>query len=82
MRADEYIKIERDLNRVKAAVKLLGDADINASLGRIEGILAEVQHYAVAVDDIRKTVADKAEQRDLIGEADTRLLIYLAPTTL
>lgn len=82
MRADEYIKIERDFNRVKAAVKLLGDADINASLGRIEGILAEVRHYAVAVDDIRKTVADKAEQRDLIGEADTRLLIYLAPTTL
>ena len=82
MRVDEYIKAERDFNRVMSAVRLLGDADVIASLNRIEGILAEVRHYAVAVDDIRKTVEHKPEQMELISEADTRLLMYLAPTTI
>lgn len=80
MKANEFIQVERDFNRVKSAVRLLCDERLVPSLNRIDMILCEVRHHAVAVEDIRKTVTNKAERAELLAEAGNRLLSFLTPS--
>jgi len=79
MRAADYIALEQQVTRAHRALGQLCDNELRRHLNAADSILAEVRHYAVAVEDIRNTVKDANEQADLIRQADDRLLMFLAP---
>lgn len=79
MKAADYIALEQQVTRAHRALGGLCDNELRRHLNAADSILAEVRHYAVALDDIRKTVKNHKEQADLIREADNRLLMFLAP---
>lgn len=79
MRAADYIALEQQVTRAHRALGQLCEVGLHRHLNAADSILAEVRHYAVAVEDIRNTVKDANEQADLIRQADDRLLMFLAP---
>lgn len=79
MRAADYIALEQQVTRAHRALGQLCEVGLRRHLNAADSILAEVRHYAVAVEDIRNTVKDANEQADLIRQADDRLLMFLAP---
>lgn len=82
MRVDQYVAMEHHVTRAHRALGNLCEAELRSHLNAADSIIAEVRHYAVAVEDIRNTVKDAREQKALISEADERLLRFLAPTRL